>query len=550
MKNEFKVLARKYRPDNLADLKGQELLVRALSNAIKKNRVAHAFLLSGIRGIGKTTTARIIAKTINCENIQYLGEIASPCNQCKNCVAFIQEKHPDVLEIDAASKTGVNDVREIIDGTIYKPIMGQYKIYIIDEVHMLSTSAFNALLKTLEEPPHHVKFIFATTELRKIPTTIISRCQKFDLRRLNENEMLQHLEEICTKEKVEIDEVGLLEIAKLSEGSVRDALSLLDLVMNSASADAHITHDTIKALLGIVNKPELLHLFTAIILADTQSLLNQFKNLYLAGARPTHIIEEMLLIINDLTKFKLIGDKTSISSYDKSYIEFVSNYSNKLDHPRLFYLWNMMFKGLRELSHAPSQYAYAEMLLIKACFIACDIHTNQQHNEISLQKPPQSHHTDLLDTQPIIRSQEDKPVKHEMRSDKIPLDISHPDQIEKFKAFVDLFRQNHELIILHHLRCDVYLVNITDTELIFRQKRGVPHNLANQVATLAKDFTGRDWRVRIVASGGEKTLEDLETEPMHAVQNNITADALVQDVLKSFEGSKITQVSCENETIK
>lgn len=555
MTSEFKVLARKYRPDNLSDVRGQDLLVRALSNAIKSDRLAHAFLLSGIRGIGKTTSARIIAKTINCENVQYQDGTAMPCNQCKNCKAFTEEKHPDVLEIDAASKTGVNDVREIIEGTVYKPIMAKYKVYIIDEVHMLSTSAFNALLKTLEEPPAHVKFIFATTEMRKIPMTIMSRCQKFELRRLTESEMEGHLQAICEKEEVSIEPQGLLEIAKLSEGSVRDALSLMDLIINSAEKGQVITYEMVKSALGIVNKEEITKLLKSIISAQIPNLLGQFKGLFFSGAKPSYIIEELLLIINDFTKFKLTGEKNILSSQDNMYVNFIAEYCAKIDHPRLLYLWQSLFKGLREIAIAPSQYAFTEMLLIKSCFIAGSTQDQKLNHTEVLSYPIRDIEEKMVKS--IESGESEKAIdKGEEIYQKEELgNLSDQGQIERFKNFVEQFRKNQELIIAHHLSCDVYLVSITDSELVFRQKKGVPHNLANQVAKLAKDFTGTEWRVRIVANGGDSTLEDLqgavaEVGAQDEVSDKVTNNELVQNVLDSFAGSKITKINCVDETVR
>jgi len=598
MTSEFKVLARKHRPTSLLDLKGQELLVRVLSNAIKGDRLAHAFLLSGIRGIGKTTSARIIAKTINCENIQFQQDLPLPCNKCNNCLAFAAEKHPDLLEVDAASKTGVSDIRDIIDGLLYRPIMAKYKIYIIDEVHMLSTSAFNALLKTLEEPPAHVKFIFATTELRKIPMTIMSRCQKFELRRLTEENMVSHLQDICIKESVNIVNEGLLEIARLSEGSVRDALSLMDLVINSVQDGKVISYEAVKEALGLAGKEEIVSLFKSIILADSQGLLERFKNLYFAGVTPICVIEELLSLINDFTRFKLTGNKQLLLSQDSFYIDAINEFSPQLDYPRLLYLWQILFKGLRDVTHAPCQYACGEMVLVKACFVVGNLSDQIQSAPIMRSSAPDNSSKLEVRAEPSMRSSvSDNSLRPEIQADAagedflsnslpsseikeetiaestspapvaIELDLNitksvdaaapaefggernEGAQVQVFRDFVELFRRNGELIIHHHLISDVHLVSIDQKELVFRQKRGVPHSLSNQVEKLASDFTGVDWKVRIVANGGMQTLEEINGMPEKARDDQVLNDSLVLNVLESFKGSKVTKVSCLDEAI-
>jgi DNA polymerase-3 subunit gamma/tau len=540
---KYQVLARKYRPTNFSDLKGQEVLVKTISNAIKNNRVAHAFILSGIRGIGKTTSARIIARTINCTDIQYDESFAKPCMKCKNCLAYEADKHPDLIEIDAASKTGVNDIRELIDNSRYRPILGAYKIYIIDEVHMLSTSAFNALLKTLEEPPAHVKFIFATTELRKIPLTILSRCQRFDLRRLSKTDMVSHLEVICAKEGITISYDGLTKIAELSEGSVRDALSLMDQVYNSNNSASDIDFSMVCSSLGIAAKGEILDLFNFLISANIKDLLNKFASAYFTGMSPIFIVEELLNIINDVTKFKITGEYSLLSSQEENYVTTIQNHINDLDHPRMLYLWQVLFKGLRELNVASNQFACAEMLFMRACFITktsdfIEIKPNTNNEAIKT--------TILIDSNSSAMSENHDETKvlstERITSSALSLNNSEIDQMQKFREFVTLFRENHELIIYHSLYNDVFLVSYKEGELVFRQKPGVNHNLANQVAKLATEYTDINWKVRIVATGGEKTLSELDYISNEADNENVVQNELVQNVLNSFEGAKVKEI--------
>ncbi|MCH2038142.1 MAG: DNA polymerase III subunit gamma/tau, partial [Rickettsiales bacterium] len=296
---DYKVLARKYRPALFADLIGQEALVRTLSNAIRTNRIAHAFLLTGIRGVGKTTTARIIARALNCtDESKVKGETVEPCGRCDNCIAIKNDRHPDVIEMDAASRTGVGDIREIIESVKYLPNTAEYKIYIIDEVHMLSNSAFNALLKTLEEPPKHVKFIFATTEIRKIPVTIISRCQRFDLKRIGFEQLSSHLKNICEKEGAAIEEPALQLITKAAEGSVRDSLSLLDQAISYMDAGQPISESIVRNMLGTNDKTVLFDLFEKTLGNQLPEALKQLSQMYDNGHDPVMILQDLLEITN------------------------------------------------------------------------------------------------------------------------------------------------------------------------------------------------------------------------------------------------------------
>ena len=302
------MLARKYRPQTLDDLKGQDALVRTLRNALASGRLAHAFVLTGVRGVGKTTTARIIAKGLNCIGPDGTGgPTVTPCGVCDACRSITEDRHVDVMEMDAASRTGVDDIREIIEGVRYKPVSARYKVYIIDEVHMLSRNAFNALLKTLEEPPEHVKFIFATTEIRKVPVTVLSRCQRFDLRRFDISELMTLFGTICGKEGVAADEEALALISRAADGSARDGLSILDQAM--ALADGKITASQVQDMLGLADRALVFDLFESMMGGKIAEALEIVRSTYASGADPVVVLQDLLDLTHLITRLKLAPDQ-------------------------------------------------------------------------------------------------------------------------------------------------------------------------------------------------------------------------------------------------
>jgi DNA polymerase-3 subunit gamma/tau len=392
--NSYLVLARKYRPQNFSELVGQEVLVTTLTNSIKNNRLHHAYILTGIRGVGKTTTARIIAKTINCTNKK---STTDACGICDNCVAISSSKHQDVIEIDAASRTGVDDIREIIDSIAYAPVMASYKVYIIDEVHMLSNNAFNALLKTLEEPPAHVKFIFATTEIRKVPITILSRCQRFDLRRLDESEIISHLKNILSKENLQADDNALELIAKTSEGSVRDSLSLLDQALSNNNYQELLSFEVVEKMLGLNDRIKVIELFETLLLGDFTAAVAKFNILYSYSSDISQLISDLMEITHKVTSSKLIqGYK--LDGYSKFQQEKIAEIANKISLSSLTRIWQMFIKGNSEIAFLDMQKAAFEMLIARIChlvalpnlqdqlLILSDSKNYQEEKNISLEK--------------------------------------------------------------------------------------------------------------------------------------------------------------------
>jgi len=365
--NSYLVLARKYRPQNFDELVGQEVLVTTLSNAIKNNRLHHAYILTGIRGVGKTTTARIIAKTLNCSDANATSN-AKACGVCDNCIAIASSKHQDVIEIDAASRTGIDDIREIIDSIAYAPVMAKYKIYIIDEVHMLSNSAFNALLKTLEEPPAHVKFIFATTEIKKVPITILSRCQRFDLRRLSEVEIALHLENILKKENLESEKLALELIAKMSEGSVRDSLSLLDQALANNNHQKNLPAELVEKMLGLNDKIKVIELFESLLGGDFVASLKKFEEFYNYSSDVLQLILDLMDITHKTTNVKLL-EGYKLEGYSEFQRNKINEIAQKISLSSLARIWQMLLKGNAEIISCNSQKMVFEMLLVRICHL-------------------------------------------------------------------------------------------------------------------------------------------------------------------------------------
>ncbi|MES2677745.1 MAG: DNA polymerase III subunit gamma/tau [Pseudomonadota bacterium] len=364
----YQVLARKYRPNNFEELVGQEVLVQTLENAIANQKIAHSFILTGIRGVGKTTTARIIAKALNCLGVDGAAIVAQmPCGVCSNCLAISGSRHQDVIEIDAASKTGVDDIRGIIDSVQYSPAIARYKIYIIDEVHMLSNSAFNALLKTLEEPPAHIKFIFATTEIRKVPITVLSRCQRFDLRRLNVEELAMHLKNILQKENFSAEDAALNLIAEAADGSVRDLLSITDRILSHNNYQPNLQSSAVEEVLGLSDKNKIID-FVAIILAgDASGAINQLEEFYENSTDVASLVIDLQKIIHIITLVKTTNYQPH--SFSASSLLKIKELSEKTSLADLTRMWQMLLKGNVEVANSVSQKMVMEMLLVRMCYL-------------------------------------------------------------------------------------------------------------------------------------------------------------------------------------
>jgi DNA polymerase-3 subunit gamma/tau len=367
----YRVLARKYRPSDFSSLIGQEAMVQTLSNAIASGRLAHAFILTGVRGVGKTSTARIIARALNCTGTDGEGApTAEPCGTCQNCVAIAEDRHVDVMEMDAASRTGVDDIRELIDGVLYRPVSARYKIYIIDEVHMLSRNAFNALLKTLEEPPEHVKFIFATTEIRRVPVTVLSRCQRFDLRRVKFDVLVDHFARIAEAEGATIARGAIGLIARAADGSVRDGLSLLDQAIAHSGPETEINEDIVREMLGVAERVQVFDLFEQLMKGEIAAALERFDSMYHAGADPVTILQDLAELTHWLTRLKAAPEAAEATPTSDLDLDRGRDVSSRLAMSSLARTWQMLLKGLAEVRSAPSAAQAAEMVLVRIAYTA------------------------------------------------------------------------------------------------------------------------------------------------------------------------------------
>jgi DNA polymerase-3 subunit gamma/tau len=365
----YRVLARTYRPQRLSELIGQEALVRTLTNALRTGRIAHAFLLTGIRGVGKTTTARIIARALNCTGPDGRGQpTPEPCGQCPHCVGIAEGRHIDVLEMDAATRTGIDDVRELVDSVRYAPTSARFKVYIVDEVHMLSEKAFNGLLKTLEEPPPQTIFIFATTEVRKVPITVLSRCQRFDLRRVEGERLRRHLAEIAAKEGVRVEPGALTLLVRAAEGSVRDGLSLLDqaiALLGAADGEAAISAAQVQDMLGLADRGRVLTLFEHLAEGDLPGALQRLAELYDLGTEPEAVLQDLLEICHWLTRIKVAPEAAQAFGVAEADARRGEALAARLTVPVLARNWQMLLKGLDDVRQAPSPLLAAEMVLVR-----------------------------------------------------------------------------------------------------------------------------------------------------------------------------------------
>jgi DNA polymerase-3 subunit gamma/tau len=548
----YRVLARKYRPIDFAGLIGQEALVRTLTNAIHSGRLAHAFVLTGVRGVGKTTTARIIARALNCVGADGSGgPTAEPCGVCEHCRAISEDRHVDVLEMDAASRTGVNDIRELIDGVRYRPTSARFKIYIIDEVHMLSTAAFNALLKTLEEPPEHVKFIFATTEIRKIPVTVLSRCQRFDLRRVGIDALTSHFEAIAAKEGASIEPAALALICRAADGSVRDGLSLLDQAI--AHGAGQVSEAQVRDMLGLADRARVFDLFDAVMRGDSARALGQLAEEYAVGADPVVVLQDLLELTHWLTRLKLTPDDAAALTVAETERVKGGQMAKELSMATLTRAWQMLLKGLGEARTAPSPLQAAEMILVRLAY-AADLPSPAEAIEALRGRPPSpggggsgggggggmsagtaaSHHAEVLvgapsgGAQPVMRLQPAQPAA--------------PGSPATFSELVALFVDKREPLLAAALSGTVHLVRYEPGRVEFRADEGAPPDLAPRMSRLLGEWTGRPWLVSLSHEAGAPTLREQLFEREAKRKQDAANHPLVQAILATFPGATIEAV--------
>jgi DNA polymerase-3 subunit gamma/tau len=549
----YRVLARKYRPQTFADLIGQETMVRILRNAFAQGRVAHAFMLTGVRGVGKTTTARIIARALNCTGPDGNGgPTADPCGVCPNCTAILADRHPDVVEMDAASRTGVDDVREIIEATRFRPLQARTKVFIVDEVHMLSRNAFNALLKTLEEPPPHVKFIFATTELRKVPLTVLSRCQRFDLRRVSVKELIAHLGRIAEAEQVAVEPEALALLARAADGSVRDGLSLLDQAIAQAEGGGPVTAAAVNAMLGLADRAQVFELLEAVMAGRVAEVLAQTEAAYARGADLGMLLQDMLEILHTVSRMKFIPElrqDLSLSETDRSRSAALAEV---LSVPVLGRAWQMLLKGLAEVEAAPDRRAAAEMVLIRLCHVADlpppgELVRRLEQLEKQEKMEPQSASAELAppDRRPPRAAPPAEGIGATALAMPEPSAASLPadkPRLASFRDVVALAAAEREALLHARLTHMVHLVRFAPPVLELRLEPDAPRELVSQLASLLQRSTGERWTIALSHEEGEPTLAEQEQAADAARRRAAAQHPLVQAILQAFPGARIDAV--------
>ena len=547
---DYKVLARKYRPSDFTGLIGQEALVRTLSNAFATGRIAHAFMLTGVRGVGKTTTARIIARALNCigPDGKRTEPTIRPCGVCEPCIAIAESRHVDVQEMDAASRTGIDDVREIIEGVRYAPASARYKVYIIDEVHMLSKQAFNGLLKTLEEPPPHVKFIFATTEIRKVPVTVLSRCMRFDLRRIETGELIAHLESIAQKENVKIEAAALALIARAAEGSVRDGLSLLDQAI-SHGEEGPITAETIRAMLGLADRGRVLDLFEKVMGGAIGDALAGLGELYDRGADPLAVMQDLLEIVHFLTRVKVAPNAEGFFDGSSGEAKRASAMAAKLSVPSLTRAWSLLLKGLFEVRDAARPVAACEMALIRLAYAADLPPTDKLVRDLlEGDAKPASRPNPPLEGGSKTRSVLGEGASSDSvraRSAASPAPQAVAENAPTLRCLEDLAalaQARNAPVLKVHLENDVHLVSLESGRLEFRPSARAPKTLAADLSQKLKDWTGMRWIVTLAREGGAPTLAEQKKAAKAARHERVLQEPLVRAVLDRFPGAEIVAV--------
>jgi DNA polymerase-3 subunit gamma/tau len=555
----YRVLARKYRPTTFDDLIGQDVMVRTLRNAFALGRVAHAFMLTGVRGVGKTTTARIIARALNCVGPDGTGgPTADPCGVCPNCVAILAERHPDVQEMDAASRTGVDDVREIIEATRFRPMQARAKVFIIDEVHMLSRNAFNALLKTLEEPPPHVKFVFATTEIRKVPVTVLSRCQRFDLRRISAAELSAQFARIAEKERVEIEPEALALIARAADGSARDGLSLLDQAIAQSETAGAITAASVTDMLGAADRGVVFDLMEAVFAGRPADALAITAQAHERGVDPGLMLQDLLELVHSLTRLKTIPalrDSRELPEIERTRGGAMAD---KLSIASLGRAWQMLLKGIGEVEQAPDRGAAAEMVLIRLCYLA-DLPTPGDLVKRIVAEGPGSGASIAASVSAMgggagvassggvggsARAVTGGSAATAMAQ---PIPASPPQEaaaprLGSFRDVVALVAGRREPMLHAHLLHSVHLVRFAPPVIELRPQADAPRDLASSLAALLLEVTGNRWTIALSSAAGEPTLAEQGGAADTARREAAADHPLVKAILEAFPGARIEAV--------
>ena len=550
-------MARKYRPQNFDDLIGQDALVRTLKNAIESGRIAHAFMLTGIRGVGKTTTARIIAKALNYTGADgKAGPTTGDTSDCDICKAIAEDRHPDIMEMDAASRTGIDDIREILDGVRYAPTSARYKVYIIDEVHMLSKAAFNALLKTLEEPPEHVKFIFATTEIRKVPITVLSRCQRFDLRRIDADVLADYYGQIAAKENVEAEAEALDIIARAADGSVRDGLSLLDQAISLGNAKVDVGQ--VKDMLGMADRALILDLLEHSLKGQSAEALAIMDDLYKKGADPVVILQDMLDLAHLLTKHRALPKMRDSSVMPKGEQERLENLADSLSMPTLGRTWQILLKGLGEANMAPNPQKAAEMIIIRLVYAAelpdpadlvrklKDAPKNTGGSVSPMQPPANNAGSATIQAdntpQPSMSGGGTPPSQAQTQT-KAAVAVEPVTSVQTMEDVVAMLQQNGELVLASQVTMYAHPVKVSEGRIEFFPAENAPQRLAQELSQALKAITTNRWVVTLSSQMGGPTLAQIDDEAENNLRQSVMDQPLVKNILEFFPDAKLKEIT-------
>ena len=529
-KDNYVVLARKYRPQTFSELLGQDALVKTITNAIKNNRLHHAYILTGIRGVGKTTTARIIAKALNCTGKDATnGPTVNPCGICENCRAIAESRHIDVLELDAASRTGVDDIREILDGVRYRPTNGRYKVYIIDEIHMLSKQAFNALLKTLEEPPSHVIFIFATTEIRKVPVTVLSRCQRFDLQRLSIETLMTHFKNIIAKENLSAEDEALHLIAKAADGSCRDGLSLLDQAISLGGGE--VKTDIVKNMIGLADRGLTFDLFESLLSGKIEDVLANLGKQHQDGVNPLSLLQDLINITHLLAKVKIVPEFLNDPSLSETEKAFCARVSPTVSVATLSKIWQMLIKGLGELNTAPVQTDALEMILIRIAYSA----NLPSPAEIldGLKKNSNLNGAAAPISTPV--STVSQVVEQESSSEAVSFD--------KPEDLVAYLLTNKKMMMAYTLKNDVSFDSFSNGAMKIAVSDKIDNEFILNLQAVLTEATGLKWTIEPRSGALGETLADKEAAKDRENKKDVMELPLVKAILKEFPRARIDSLT-------
>ena len=545
MSNNSKVLALKYRPQNFDDLIGQDLVAETITNSIDANKVPNAYLFTGIRGVGKTTIARIVAKALNCSN-----GIQKKCkNECDNCQAITNSNHIDVLEMDAASKTGVDDVRELIEFSRYGPTSSKYKIFIIDEVHMLSKQAFNALLKTLEEPPEYLKFIFATTEIKKIPVTVTSRCQRFDLSRIKSSELFTYIKNIKDKEGGKITDDALKLIVKISEGSVRDALSLLDRALLTLNPKNELDLKSAQKIFGFFDKSQLIDLFEFILKGDEIKVIEIYRKIYDQGVEPKTFINDFLELLYYFKNIEsLTLDSTNFSLNDQEF-QKIKDLNKNLDPRVLFLFWQFTISTLDELAIVSNQHLSMEMFLLRLMHLSSiKVKTNIDINSVS--------ENQKIDKEIIEQSKPINQIKNIYQEEKSKPEIHKEIKSEKkifinnLEKLIETCLDKKEIKLKYELEKNVNLVKFEKNIIEISFNENLDKNFVKELSSKLFDWTGERWMISFSRLKGEISMKEKKQKIKKSLIDEAKSSKIYKDVIKNFPDAELIDVNLNNEKDK